>query len=579
MRNRPISIARGMTFWVFVCALGWLMLFDPWAPFSREVGVCEAGAVRDVLAGNFILPSYDPRARFESHHQPWMPREREWGPGGMVQVPPLYWWFSALTVQFLGLNEFALRLPSILAAAATCALLYAWTASVFDRRIALWAVMLVLLCKYFVENALSPRMDMLFVLFFTGANVCLERASAAKGRERAAMLTGAAACIALGTMSKGPAGWLLPGLTFGSFLLLGGRWRELVAPGILITFVSGLSIWFIWCIAAYRVGGNDFVQWQIIQGLALRFLPNVLGGDSNCRYEPYIYAKIIFSQCLPWSLFLPAMIALLVASRGSIPEPLLFVTCWFFAVFAFFTASSGRCTVYVLPCVPPMAVMLAYLFEQLDQDPSINPISLKLFKAGSFMVVLGTLALLTLAAAVLRSDIPKSLIQQLHPTDRGLLAMLRDLGLDLYFWIILSSMGVVIAVSGGVVSNPGRVARGLLLISLAGTFLWFHSMVPALAQRRTFKGFASVVDSLVPPGAVIEYLGADTPCDLRFYLVHQLNHGNLASTTSLFVIMQEKDLGRLDPRRRAKLKSLANSASTGLNSSRLTLLRGNDLTR
>jgi hypothetical protein len=56
-------MARGVTFAVFACAFGWLMLFDPWAPFSREVGVCEAGAVRDVLAGNFILPSYDPQAR------------------------------------------------------------------------------------------------------------------------------------------------------------------------------------------------------------------------------------------------------------------------------------------------------------------------------------------------------------------------------------------------------------------------------------------------------------------------------------------------------------------------------------
>ena len=118
-------MARGVTFAVLACALGWLMLFDPWAPFSREVGVCEAGAVRDVLAGNFILPSYDPQARFRPHYQPRMPREREWGPGGMVQAPPLYWWLSAFTVPLLGLNEFALRMPSILAGAAVCAVLYA----------------------------------------------------------------------------------------------------------------------------------------------------------------------------------------------------------------------------------------------------------------------------------------------------------------------------------------------------------------------------------------------------------------------------------------------------------------------
>ncbi len=508
---------RCATFAVFACALGWLMLFDPWAPFSREVGVCEAGAVRDVLAGNFILPSYDPQARLRPPYQAGMPHEGEWGPGGMVQVPPLYWWVSALATRFLGMGEFALRLPSILAAAAVCALLYAWATVVFDRRIATWAAALVLLCKYFVENALSPRMDMLFVLFVAGASLCLERASATKGRERSTMLAGAAACIALGTMSKGPAGALLPGLALGGFLLLRGRLRELVAPAILITFVSGLSVWLIWSIAAYRVGGNDFLQYQIVKGLALRFLPNALGGDSNCRYEPYIYAKVIFAQCLPWSLFLPAVIALLISRRASIPEPLLFAACWFAAVFTFFTASSGRCTVYVLPCVPPMAVMLAYLFAQIDRELAIDTITAILFKVGSLLVALGTLALLTVAVLVLSSGIPESIFQQLHATDRGLITMLRDLGPN--------------------------------------------------------KGFAATIDSMVPSGAVVEYLGPDTPCDLRFYLVHQLTHGKLASSTATYVVVGENDFRGLDSNRRASLQLLANSESTGLNSSRLMLMR------
>lgn len=530
------------------------------------------GAVRDVLAGNFILPSYDRQAGSRADYQPGMP-EREWGPGGMIQTPPLYWWLSALTVRFFGLNEFALRLPSILAAAAVCALLYAWASAVFDRRIAIWAAALVLLCKYFVENALSPRMDMLFVLFVVGASLCLERASALKGHRRSTMLAGAAACIALGTMSKGPAGALLPGLALGGFLLLRGRLRELVAPGLLITFAAGLSVWLIWSIAAYRVGGNDFFQYQIVQGLALRFLPNALGGDSNCRYEPYIYAKVIFAQCLPWSLFLPAVIALLISRRASIPEPLLFAACWFAAVITFFTLSSGRCIVYILPCVPPMALMLAYLFVQIDREADLNLISVLLFKVGCLLVVLGTLALLILIAIVLGSGIPENIFQQLHATDRGLLTMLRDLRPNPYFWMVLSAIGVVIVAGALLRSRPGRSAGGLLIISMAGTFLWFHSIVPALAERRTFKGFAATIDGMVPSGAVVEYLGADTPCDLRFYLVHQLSRGSLASSRSPFMVIGETDYKRLNPTQRASLQPLANSATTSLNSSRLLLMR------
>jgi hypothetical protein len=201
-----------------------------------------------------------------------------------------------------------------------------------------------------------------------------------------------------------------------------------------------------------------------------------------------------------------------------------------------------------------------------------------LFKVGSLLVAPGALALPILAALVLGSGIPASVFQQLHATDRALLTMLRDLGSILYFWMVLSAIGTVAVAGGALGSRPGRSARGLLIVSMSGTFLWFHSMVPAAARRRTFKGFAATIDAMVPAGAIIEYLGADTPCDLRFYLVHQLIHGRLSSSTSPFIVIGESDFRRLDPSRRASLQLLANSG-TGLNSSRLMLMRARDLGR
>ena len=128
-------------------------------------------------------------------------------------------------------------------------------------------------------------------------------------------------------------------------------------------------------------------------------------------------------------------------------------------------------------------------------------------------------------------------------------------------------------------SSPGRSARGLIIISIAGTFLWFHAMVPALAERRTFKGFATTIDRIVPQGAVVEYIGADTPCDLHFYLAHQLTRSSLTSSTSNFIVIGETDYKRLAPTQRASLQILSNSAGTGLNSSRLMLMRSRDLER
>ena len=56
---------------VLIVTLGFLSLMGITAPFTKELGVCESGAVRDVLAGDILLPHFLP--------------------GPIVHVPPLYW--------------------------------------------------------------------------------------------------------------------------------------------------------------------------------------------------------------------------------------------------------------------------------------------------------------------------------------------------------------------------------------------------------------------------------------------------------------------------------------------------------
>src|SRR5487761_2413654 len=116
--HRPVRIsfrrASAEAMAAFAAAFAFLLVLAPTAPFTHELGVCESGAVRDVLAGNIVLPHFLP--------------------GPMVHVPPLYWWTAALGVHALGWTEMALRLPSILASALTCALVYWWAAIAIDRR-------------------------------------------------------------------------------------------------------------------------------------------------------------------------------------------------------------------------------------------------------------------------------------------------------------------------------------------------------------------------------------------------------------------------------------------------------------
>src|SRR5579871_6589692 len=165
--QRPVRISfrRASAEAMAACAaaFAFLLALAPSAPFTRELGVCESGAVRDVLAGNIILPRFIP--------------------GPMVHVPPLYWWTAALGVHAFGWTELALRLPSMVAAALTCAIVFMWAAMAMNRRIAIWAAASLLLCHFFLDAARQPRMDSMLALFVTGAAIAFERSLCPAGSD------------------------------------------------------------------------------------------------------------------------------------------------------------------------------------------------------------------------------------------------------------------------------------------------------------------------------------------------------------------------------------------------------------
>ena len=101
----------------FFMGLGSAPLFD-----KDEGAFCEA--TREMLeSGNYLMTylNYEPR----------------------YDKPILIYWFQALSAKLLGLNEFALRLPSAIAAAAWALVMYRFTRHTFDVRKAFLATFLM----------------------------------------------------------------------------------------------------------------------------------------------------------------------------------------------------------------------------------------------------------------------------------------------------------------------------------------------------------------------------------------------------------------------------------------------------
>ncbi len=487
---------------VFLVAAGFLITLAPSAPFTKELGVCESGAVRDVLAGNIILPRFLP--------------------GPIVHVPPLYWWIAALCVKALGWNEIALRLPSLIAAAMTCAIVFAWSGRTLGPRVGIWSAAALLLCHFFLDAARQPRMDSMLTLFVTTAAVSLERAIAAKAQaERHAIwyLVAAAGAIGLGALTKGILGIVLPGLAVALFLLIRRRLDELFHFDMVAAFAAGLAIGLAWFVAGYRLGGRPFLEWQVRMNLWSRFIPASAGGAAYCAHPFWYFAPQILSGFLPWSLYLPAFaLAAWPAAGRKLPEPAVYALCWFAAFFIFFSSSHGKCLIYILPAFPPLAILTGWIIAQVQGEFDTRGWAQQLFAAGSVIIAVGAGFIVIAAMVVIIHGAPAKIVLRLHPTDRRFLELLMQQAFNprLLLWAGFSLAGIALAVWGLLRATPAFEAYGTLMIAAAGGWFWFAVMNPALARGETLKPFARQVAELVPANASIGHFGLGD-CELNFY--------------------------------------------------------------
>ena len=363
----------------FTISLAFLLALSPTAPFTKELGVCESGAVRDVLAGSVILPHY--------------------AAGIPVQVPPMYWWAAAIAVRLFGWNEIALRMPSIVATAVTGAILYAWLGFSIGRRVAIWALPVLLSTQYIADAARQPRMDALLMMFLTAAMVCLERALARTPMRKALPRDRRRSRWAVRFSPKVRLASLLPGLALVIFLTrLERGLRGIISFRCIVTFVVALAIGV--RRRATREGGNAFFEFQIVHGLLRRFLGAAAGTIGECQNPFYYFIPRLVTGFLPWSLFYPALALMLWTNRGRTPPPVTFALCWFVAILGFFTLSAGKCLVYILPLFPALAALIAWTIATAINAPSRASLSRRLFDWGTVAIAAGILIIILGVAAL-----------------------------------------------------------------------------------------------------------------------------------------------------------------------------------
>ncbi len=275
------------------------------------------------------------------------------------------YWPIVLASRVTGrVDELAARLPSALAALLAVAIVIDWGRRRFGQSAGLWAGAVLASSWGFAFYARRASADLENLLGILAAVWIFDRARGdwTAGRVILLWLT-MAAC----SLMKGLLGFAVPIFVFGVHALwvawadapersaraLLARFvaesRWLVHPAALVAVPLAVALYALPFALSPRA--SEGVAMVVRENLARFVAPH------NHKGPVYLYFGVIVALAAPWSLLLPFVLRDAFRARESEPAR-RFVLVWFLATFVLFTLSASRRSYYLLPVLPPLALLV-----------------------------------------------------------------------------------------------------------------------------------------------------------------------------------------------------------------------------
>jgi 4-amino-4-deoxy-L-arabinose transferase-like glycosyltransferase len=320
---------------IYLTPLGTHRLFEPdegrYAEIPREM----------IESGDFVTPRLNYVTYFEK--------------------PVLTYWMSAAAFKTFGEGEFAARLPSALCALLGIAAVWWLGARVLGRRAGVLSALVLGTSLLYFAIGTTALTDMPVSAFITAALAAFYVGAVSRDRRWYLIFY---AAMGAGVLTKGLIGVILPAGVIFWFVLFANKWRlvphVLYAPGILLFLAISIPWFYLVCKA-----NPDFFRFFFIQEHFLRYATNM-----HDRYQPFWYfIPLLPAAVMPWTGLLPTLF-----SKGGVlrspaspkdVDAVVFFIVWFAVIFIFFSMSGSKLIPYIVPCLPPMALLLAMNVDRM----------------------------------------------------------------------------------------------------------------------------------------------------------------------------------------------------------------------
>ena len=382
---------------LFFVGLGSLGLTD------RDEGR-NAEAGREMYeTGDYISPSFNYEPRFAK--------------------PVLVYWLMTLSYHAFGVSEFAARFPSALFGLGLILLQYLFLTRCRGPVMGLFGAAMLLLNLEIIGLGRMALTDSVLIFFTTLSLYGFWLGLNGTGRERHYMWLFYIG-MALGTLTKGPIGFLIPILAAGPYLWLTKSWPRYWRQGFPL---AGLLVFLIlalpWYLVMLSIHGQRYTN--SAQGDTVgRFFGAMEGhGGTLLFYRPvFLIGFFPWSGLLPYAWYQAYRSWREARKTGALPPALpsvaddpsvthaleWFAAIWVLGGLVFFSLSSTRLPHYIGPLFPAAAILTASYWNRCVTDHAAPHLraAIHTITAVGFMLALTFAALPPPLCAVRRETDP-----------------------------------------------------------------------------------------------------------------------------------------------------------------------------
>lgn len=334
-----------------------------------------------VLTGDWLTPHYNFEPRF--------------------QKPVLYYWLTGATYLVTGPTEFGARLWAAISGLGLVLVTAVCGRRWYDETTGLLAGAIVATNFGYFSIARMALPDLPLTFCITLAIWAALVSTLEQERSPRKFVLVAALALGLGFLTKGPVGVIIPLLVIIPVLVIERRSIGVTPIDLVLGFAVFMAVAVPWYVLMWLRHGNEYLQSFFVGDNFERFATDRF----NDPRPWWFYVPVVAGGLLPWTplaLVWLGPITQFVRRRRDVGTIDLRLILWAALPLLFYTLSVGKQPRYVLPVLPPLALLLAAsIVERTQQWRGYDgarsmprralPVVVGSFLSGAFLCVLGVL--------------------------------------------------------------------------------------------------------------------------------------------------------------------------------------------